>query len=103
MSDDLTGKQRRHLRRLGHGLKPVVLVGKAGSSETVAQAVDVALTDHELIKIKVLDLSPAPTREVAAHLASTTGAALAQVLGRTALLYRAHPKEPQIQLPPRAS
>src|SRR4051812_33237745 len=33
----LTGKQKRHLRGLGHALSPVVMVGKEGSTDAVAR------------------------------------------------------------------
>ena len=49
----LTGKQRRYLRSLGHHLDPVIHVGKEGISEGLIGAADVALEEHELIKIKL--------------------------------------------------
>ena len=49
----LTGKQRRALRALGHHLEPVVLVGQNGITDGVVAAVDQALHDHELIKVKL--------------------------------------------------
>ena len=101
----LTGKQRRHLRALGHGLTPVVHIGKDGLTEAVARAVAQALADHELIKVKVLEGAPVDRKEAAAQLAEETGAELAQVLGRTFLLYKAHPTEPKIHIgtPPKAA
>lgn len=98
----LTGKQRRYLRGLGHHLDPVVHVGKEGLSEGVARALDAALAQHELVKVR-LGESAGPTRsgrhEVAASLAESVTAELVQVLGRTLLLYRARPDEPAIVLP----
>ena len=68
----LTGKQRRYLRGLGHELKVVVQVGKGGIDDGVIAAVDQALTDHELIKLKVgdnanLDRHDAATRPRDTH------------------------------------
>jgi RNA-binding protein len=83
----LTGKQRRHLRALGHHLEPVVIVGQSGVTEGVIAAVEQALHDHELIKVKINE-GPESRQEAAARLAEGTSAELAQLLGRTALLFK---------------
>jgi len=95
----LTGKQRRHLRALGHKLTPVVQVGKDGIDEGLVKAIDQALTDHELIKIKVGENAGLDRQDAAEAIASKTKSEVAQVLGNTVLLYRAHPDEPAIELP----
>jgi RNA-binding protein len=95
----LTGKQRRHLRGLGHALTPVAQVGKGGVSDAVVAAIDRALTDHELVKIKLLETLDLDRTEAASLLASRTNASVAQVLGRTVLLYRPDPEAPRLQLP----
>jgi RNA-binding protein len=96
---ELTGKQRRHLRSLGHPLEPVVQLGKGGIDDGVLAAVDAALTQHELIKVRVGTEAPEERHEAADQLAAGTKSAVAQVLGRTILLYRRHPKKPKIKLP----
>jgi RNA-binding protein len=95
----LTGKQRRFLRGLGHNLSPVVQLGKDGLDDGVVRAVDAALTQHELIKVKLGSETPEDRHDVASELSERTESAVAQVLGRTILLYRKHPKEPRIVLP----
>jgi RNA-binding protein len=95
----LTGKQRRHLRALGHHLDPVVQLGKAGLTDGVVTAVDAVLEQHELVKVRVGTECPDDRNDVADALAERLGAEVAQVLGRTLLLYRRHPKEPKIKLP----
>jgi RNA-binding protein len=95
----LTGKQRRHLRALGHELKVVVHVGKDGIDDGLVAAVDQALTDHELIKVKVGDSAGLDRHEAAAAIATRTRSEVAQVLGYTVLLYRPHPEEPKLVLP----
>ena len=96
---ELSGKQRRHLRALGHHLSPVVQIGAAGLTENLVAAVDQALTDHELIKLKVGENAPDDRKEVSRRLAEATNSAEVQVLGRTILLYRPDPEEPRIKLP----
>ncbi|MBE0618937.1 MAG: YhbY family RNA-binding protein, partial [Proteobacteria bacterium] len=49
----LTGKQARFLRALGHGLEPLVTVGKEGVSETVVASLEVNLVAHELVKLRI--------------------------------------------------
>jgi len=83
----LTGKQRRHLRALGHHLEPVVIVGQSGVTEGVIAAVEQALQDHELIKVKINE-GPETRQEAAARMAEGTGSELVQLLGRTALLFK---------------
>lgn len=95
----LTGKQRRYLRSLGHELKPVVQVGKDGIDDGLVAAIDRALADHELIKVKVGEAAGLDRHAAAAELASRTKSHVAQVLGNTVLLYRADPEEPVIALP----
>jgi RNA-binding protein len=95
----LSGKQRRHLRGLGHDLKPVVQVGKAGIDDGLVAAVDQALDDHELVKIKVSEAAKMDRHDAAEAIAHKTHSEVAQVLGKTVLLYRPHPEEPAIVLP----
>jgi len=96
---DLTGKQRRHLRALGHHLDPLLQIGHEGVTDAVVAQANAQLQRHELIKVRVLESSPLDRREAADELAARTGADLAQVLGRTFLLYKRDPDKPRIELP----
>ncbi len=96
---DLTGKQKRYLRGLGHHLKPVVQVGQRGIHETVIEKVLEELENHELIKLKIGQDCLEDTKEAGAALAEACEASLVQVIGRTVLLYRTREDEPDIQLP----
>ena len=49
----LRGSDRRHLRGLANPIKAVVQIGEAGLTEGVLAAVDRALRDHELIKVRI--------------------------------------------------
>jgi len=95
----LTGKQRRHLRALGHELKPIVQIGRGGIDDGVVAAVDQALADHELVKIKLGETAELDRNDAADAIARRTGSEVAQVLGNTLLLYRADPDDPAIILP----
>lgn len=96
---ELSGPQRRYLRSLGHHLEPVVQIGKSGVTDGVRAAVVDAIEQHELIKIRIGTECPEPRQAVADDLARTVGVAIAQVIGRVVLAYRARPQEPTIRLP----
>lgn len=96
---DLTGKQKRHLRALGHALSPVVTVGKDGLSDAVIRKADMELDNHELIKVRRGEGCGDATKDVAERLSAASGAAVAQIIGRTLLLYRRRGRDPQITLP----
>lgn len=94
----LTGKQARYLRGLGHHLKPVVMLGKNDVDERLLAEVNQQLAIHELIKVKMQESCGLDRHEAAEMLAEASDAAIAQILGRTFLLYR--PGEAaKIQLP----
>ena len=95
----LTGKQRRHLRALGHALAPVAMIGKGGVTDAFVEGLEQALRTHELVKLKLLETAALDRHDAAAELAQRTGAEVAQVLGQTILLYRPDPDEPRITLP----
>jgi RNA-binding protein len=92
----LTGTQRRQLRALGHHLEPVVIVGQSGVTEGVIAAVAQALHDHELIKVKINE-GPETRQEAAQKLAEGTSAELAQLLGRTALLFKKRDEDSEFE------
>jgi RNA-binding protein len=102
-----SGPLRRALRAAGHHLAPVVQVGKEGVTDAVARQLDQALLAHELVKVKVGSEAPGDRFEAAERLGARTGAGIAQVLGRTVLVYRRHPEHPRFEpgkeppLPPR--
>ncbi len=95
---NLTGKQKRHLRGLGHDLHPLVTVGGNGLSEGVLAELDQTLEHHELIKIKVGAGDREERKNLIEELVAKSGATLVQTIGHTALLYR-KAKKPSLQIP----
>jgi RNA-binding protein len=94
----LTGKQKRYLRGLGHNLKPVIVVGKGELSESLLRETREALETHELVKVKILESCMLDRNEVSRGLSEACSADVAQILGRTILLYR-RSKEAKIEFP----
>ncbi len=95
----LTGAQRRALRALGHHLDAVLQIGQRGITDALVEAAIEALTRHELIKVSVGREAPVDRQEAPLALARLTGSHVAQVLGRTALLYRRRFDDPTVELP----
>jgi RNA-binding protein len=91
------GKLRRALRAAGHHLSPVVQVGKEGVSAAVLAQLDAQLAAHELVKVRVGTESPEDRFEAAERLGSAAGAQIAQILGRTVLVYRRNPDKPRFE------
>lgn len=95
----LTQKQRRHLKGLVHHLKPVVMIGQHGITDSLLAELDAALLAHELIKIRISGAERDERRQAVEQLCQSSGAELIHTIGHTAALYRRHPKHPKIALP----
>ncbi len=88
---ELTGKQARYLRGLGHHLSPKVHIGKDGLTENLVKSTLETLKAHELIKVKIQENCPLDRKEAADQLAGKTSSSVAQILGKIFLLYRENP------------
>ncbi len=95
----LTDAQKKHLRRLGHDRKPIVLAGKGGIGATLVSELDRALTDHELVKVRARASDRDERDTLLGELARATRAELVHRIGHVALFYRANPDKPGILLP----
>ncbi|MFJ7886293.1 ribosome assembly RNA-binding protein YhbY [Pseudomonas sp. NPDC096917] len=84
----LTQEQKKQYKSIGHHLKPVLTVADNGLTEGVLAELERALSDHELIKIKVNILDRESRLEAIAELCKAGKAELVQVIGKMALLYR---------------
>ncbi len=100
--EQLTSKQVKYLKGLGHHLSVVAMVGREGMSKEVIKAVEDVLCAHELVKIRIQNNCPFDRKEAAQRLSEATGAVVAQVLGNTVLLYRENDdleRDDKIRLP----
>ena len=95
----LTEKQRKHLRALGHGLKPVVMIGQQGLKPTVLEELETALDSHELIKVKVSVGDRDARDQLIQQLCDSSDAELVQRVGNIAVLFRRNPEMSKISLP----
>lgn len=90
----LTSTERKKLRGLAHHLNPIVLIGQSGVTESLIEAVEQALLQHELIKVKFNDFKDSK-KELVQKICEATGAQEAGTVGNIAILYREHPEEDQ--------
>ena len=95
----LSESQKKFLRGRGHQLKPLIMVGDAGLSESVLAEYESTLAHHELIKVK-LRVGDRDARDVMIKkLCDDHAAALVQRIGNVALVYRENPdKKPENRL-----
>ena len=91
-------KQRRYLKGLAHPLKPVVMIGNSGLTPNVLNEIELALSHHELIKVRVSGQERADRQQMLEQIAEQTGADLVMVIGHIGGLYRPAEK-PKISLP----
>jgi RNA-binding protein len=95
----LTDAQRKYLRRLGHDLNPVVLIGNSGLSPNLVAEMDGALAHHELVKVRARVGDREARDQILAELAASTRSEIVQRIGHVALFYRVQPDKPRILLP----
>lgn len=97
---ELKPRQRALLRSLAQAVKPILQIGKEGVTEAVADTVEAALNNRELLKVRVLETAPGSAQEMGEQLVSgIADAHLVQVIGRMLVIYRRHPEKPEIPLP----
>jgi RNA-binding protein len=102
--EKLKGYQRKYLKSLAHGMKPLVFVGQKGLSPTVIRAVHESLEKHELVKIKFIDFKEkSRKKEMAGSIEEQTASELVGMIGHIAIFYREHkdPEKRKIQVPKR--
>jgi len=84
----LSEKQKKHLRRLAHPLRPLVMLGNAGLTDAVVGELDRALADHELVKVSAR-VGERTTRDAnLEELARRTQASMVQRIGHIGVFYR---------------
>jgi RNA-binding protein len=97
----LTEHQKKHLRGLGHKLRPVIMIGDAGLSTSLLEEYERTLEHHELIKVKIRVGDRAARDGIIDDLCEKSGAELVQRIGNTALLFRRNPEKERVLLPKR--
>jgi len=95
----LTELQKKHLRRLGHALHPIVLIGQRGLTESVAAEMQRALDDHELVKIRARVDSRENRDAIFQELSRLTASEFVYRIGNVGLFYKQNNNIEKILLP----
>lgn len=95
----LTNNQKKYLRSLAHDLKPFVMIGQHGLSESVIAEIESTMLKHELIKIKLRVSDREEKQEVINKIIELSEAELVQVIGGVLVIYKPFEDNPDIILP----
>ena len=95
----LTDRQKKHLRRLGHALHPLVLVGQRGLTNGVTAELGRALQDHELVKVRARVPGRENRNSILQQLAAATASEIVQQIGNVGLFYKQNNSLNRILLP----
>jgi len=88
--DRLPNPQIRALKAKAQRMKATLKLGKEGLSQKFLAALDTALTQHELVKVKFDDFKE-EKKELTPQLAEKTSSHLITRVGNVAVLYRPKP------------
>lgn len=91
----LAPAMRRELRARAHHLHPLVTIGQHGLSPQVLHELDVALTAHELVKLRVFSDDRALRETLFARICAELACAPVQHIGKLLILWRP-PDEPPV-------
>lgn len=89
----LNNQQKKQYKNIGHDLKPIVTIAGNGVSEGVINETERALSDHELIKIKLAVEDRESRHEIIELICKTCRCESVQQIGKVALLFRRSKKE----------
>lgn len=95
---NLNKKQISHLRSLAHSLSPVVMIGNNGLTENVFKEIDMNLSAHELIKIKVSGDDREARKAMYVEICEKTNATAVHHVGKQLVIYRTSDKK-KIEIP----
>lgn len=84
----LTPRERAALKARAHALEPVVSVGNAGLTESVAAEVERALVAHELIKVKISGADRDAREALCDAICARVDASEVQRVGKVLVLWR---------------
>ena len=95
----LTNNQKKYLRSMAHDLKPFVMIGQHGLSDSVVNELESTLLKHELLKIKLRESDRKEKQQIVDKIILLSKAVLVQVIGGVLVIYRPFEDNPNIILP----
>ena len=85
----LSSIQKSHLRGQAHKLKPYIIIGNHGLSESVHAEIAQVLMDHQLTKIRINAATREERKAIAQAICQQHQASLLQTIGHIIVIYRA--------------
>ena len=95
----LSKKQIKFLRAKCHALKAVIMMGQKGLTEEVLNELDIALTHHELVKIKLSVDDRDARKQMITEICEKSQSEEVQSIGKTLSVYRVNPDQAVIDIP----
>ncbi|MDP6109213.1 MAG: YhbY family RNA-binding protein [Rhodospirillales bacterium] len=88
----LSNSDKKRFRSIGHNLNPVLIIAQKGLNENIRVEIQRALTEHELIKIKLITSTREEKKALTDTICDEFSAECIQSVGHVILLYRAAKK-----------
>lgn len=79
---------KKILKARAHALKPVVITGQNGLTESVINEIDLALEHHELIKVRINANDRVERLAMSAEICERLSAEIIQSIGHIIAIYR---------------
>ena len=97
----LSKKQIKFLRARCHDLKAVIMLGQKGLTDEVLNELDIALTHHELVKMKLSVDDRDARKQMIVEICERSQSEEVQSIGKTLSVYRVNADKAIIELPKR--
>ena len=91
MKKNLSNIKKKELRKKAYSLKPLVIIGQHGLTDTVLAEINVALNAHELIKIRIKGADKNVRYEQCLKIEQQLDAKIIYQIGFITVLYRPKP------------
>jgi len=94
----LTVSERLALKGRAQSLKPTVMIGNAGLTESVLKEIAQTLKIHELIKIRVMNDDREQREAILKTICTQLNAASVQHIGKILVVYQPNPEAHKIEI-----
>tara|TARA_Y100000389_G_scaffold61722_1_gene57779 strand:+ start:1071 stop:1358 length:288 start_codon:yes stop_codon:yes gene_type:complete len=91
MKNNLSNNKRKELKKKSYSLKPIIMIGQKGLTDSVISEIDSALTTHELIKIRARGSDKDERTEQCLKIEQQLNANVIHKIGFITVLYRPAP------------
>ena len=95
----MTSKERAYLRSQANTIDAIFQIGKSGITDVLLKQLDDAIEARDLIKVTILDSSPASAKELAEELATGSNSVVVQTIGNKVTLFRQKKENSKYTLP----